>query len=85
METATQQYTDEVVQRIKMLNKKIIDGLASDSEKNEYIELLHQTNSLSEKLYEKYKRKEFIETILKTALIVGGIFVLGAILSKKAE
>jgi hypothetical protein len=65
------------ISQIEELREKIEDGTATQAEKDEYVEILHKTNSLDKFLYETYKNNEFVDNIMKTCIIIGGIIVTG--------
>jgi hypothetical protein len=44
------------IDKIKSLKYKIEAGTASQSEKDEYVEILHQNKKLYDSLYESYKK-----------------------------
>jgi hypothetical protein len=71
------------VYRISDLKKKIVSGTATQAEKDEYVEILRKNKNLSEELYKSYKKNEFVESILETCIILGGIIIAGTLIREK--
>jgi len=69
-------------QELYNLNAKLSAGTASNKEKDLYMEELYQRGSISQKQFDSYKRGEHVDSILQTALIVGGILLLGYVVGK---
>ena len=69
-------------QRLFSLSQKVKTGHATKPEKDEYMELLYQNNSITHKQYNDYKSGRNVEDIFNTALVIGGIVLLGYLLGK---
>jgi hypothetical protein len=72
-------------QRLLSLSQKVKTGQASKAEKDEYMNLLYQNNSLTDKQYKDYKAGRNVEDVLGAALVIGGIVLLGYLLGKATE
>ena len=64
------------------LNQKVKSGLATQADKDEYMRLLYQNGSITNKQYNDYLQDRNTNDIIETALVIGGIFLLGYALSK---
>ena len=82
MKIQQQSLEDPAIMRIKQLNLKIGDGLATNEEKDEYVNILYENKELSDTLYKSYKNNEFVDKVLRTALILGGIIIVGLMWNK---
>lgn len=71
--------------RLLYLNKKLKNGTATQQEKDELINMLHRTGSVSDTQYRNYKSGNNPEEILNAVLIIAGIVLLGYILSQMAK
>ena len=72
-------------QRLLSLSQKVKTGQANKAEKDEYMELLYQNNSITAKQYNDYKSGRNVEDVLGAALVIGGIVLLGYLLGKATE
>jgi len=68
--------------RILELNEKIKSGKANKTETDEYMRLIYQNGSITEKQFDDYTHGRNVEDILKAGLVIGGIILLGYLLSK---
>ncbi len=67
--------------RLNYLSQRINEEKANEDEKKEYITMLYSNGSLTKEEYENYERGVNTENIIKTALMVGGILLLGYLLN----
>ena len=72
-------------QRLLFLSQKVKSGQATKPERDEYMDLLFQNNSITAKQYHDYKAGRNTEDILGAALVIGGIVLLGYLLGKATE
>lgn len=72
-------------QRLLFLSQKVKSGQASKSERDEYMDLLFQNNSITSKQFHDYKADRNTEDIIGAALVIGGIVLLGYLLGKATE
>lgn len=68
--------------RLLVLNQKVKNNSASNSEKDELMSLLYKNNSITKKQYEDYLQGRNIDDILKASVAIAGIVLLGYLLSK---
>jgi len=68
--------------RLEILNNKVKNGVATESEKDEYMKLLFQNNSITKNQYDKYLADKSSDNVLSTAVTIGGILLLGYIINK---
>ena len=68
--------------RLEILNKKVKSGAATESEKDEYMKLLFQNNSITKSQYDKYLADKSSDNVLSAAVTIGGILLLGYIIGK---
>lgn len=68
--------------RLEYLNNRVKANTATTSEKDEYMLLLYQNNSITKSQYDKYLADKDSGTIINTAITIGGILLLGYILDK---
>jgi hypothetical protein len=71
--------------RISELKGKIINQTATQAERDEYVEILHDNKRLYDSLYESYKKNEYVEDVLKACVIIGGIIILGLKLNEATK
>lgn len=69
-------------QKLLSLSQKVKAGEANKAERDEYMELLFQNGSITPKQYNDYTAGRNTEDILGTALVIGGIVLLGYLLTK---
>ncbi len=68
--------------RLAYLGTVVRDNTATIDERDEYMLLLYKSNQISKEQYESYKSGIKTDDIIKVALTVGAIFLLGYILSE---
>ena len=68
--------------RLQYLNNRIKKGLATNSEKDEYMNLLYDNGSITKNQYDKYFSNRSADNILSTAITIGGIILLGYLISE---
>lgn len=71
--------------RLYQLNQLVKSGRASKADKDEYMLLLYRNNSITEKQYEDYKHDRYKDDLINAGLTIGGIVLLGWILSKVSD
>lgn len=75
--------TDDInYKRLSYLGDRVRAGNASKPEKDEFMNLLYQNGSINDKQYRDYINNQNTEGILKAALAVGAIVLLGYIISQ---
>jgi hypothetical protein len=72
-------------QRLLSLSNKVKSNQASKPEKDEYMNLLYHNDSITQKQYNDYKQGRNVEEIINAALVIGGIVLLGYLLTKITE
>ena len=77
--------SDSDVHRLLDLNQKIKSGTASKAEKDAYMKMLRQQGSITEKQYNDYIQGRNVEDIVSAALIIGGILLLGYLLTRGSD
>lgn len=70
--------------RILNLSNKIKNNTATNEEKDEYMALLFQNGNITKQQYDNYKSKanSTSNDVLDAALVIGGIVLLGYLLSE---
>lgn len=68
--------------RLLELSQKVQTKTASKKEKDEYMDLLFNNGSITEKQYRDFKAGRNTEDIIDAALVIGGIVILGYLLDK---
>lgn len=68
--------------RLLDLKKKIDANQATSSEKKEYMELLYVNGNITKDQYEAYITNRNADDILKASLTIGGLVLLGWLVSK---
>jgi hypothetical protein len=71
--------------RLAFLTEKLNSGLASQAEKDEYMKMIYQNGSITQKQYQDYLNGRNTQDIVKAAIIIGGIILLGYLLGKSGE
>lgn len=74
--------SDYSIQRLAELSPKVRAGIATKMERDEYMLLLYQNGSISLQQYRDYQAGKNTEEIVNAALAIGGIVLLGYLLSK---
>jgi hypothetical protein len=59
------------------LKEKIENSTATQSERDEYVEILHKSKNLDDLLYNSYRNNKFVDNVINTSIIIGGIIILG--------
>lgn len=67
--------------RLSFLGDKVKAGTASQAEKDEFMFMLYQNGSINEKQYKDYKANKNIDEIVKAALAVGAVILIGYLIS----
>ena len=67
------------------LIEKIKSGEASKQEKDDYIEILYKNDKLTKREYNDYFQGYRVDEVLRTALIIGGIILLGVLISESLK
>ena len=70
------------IQRIFDLNQKLKDKTATKLEKDEYMGLLYKNHSITKKQFDDYKLGRNSDDLIEAALTIGGIVLLGYLISK---
>ncbi|MDR1458715.1 MAG: hypothetical protein LBI60_00650 [Bacteroidales bacterium] len=65
-----------VINRISELKEKIVAGTATQSEKDQYVDIFYQNDGLSDFLYQSYKNPEYTDMILRTCIVMGRISII---------
>ncbi|MBL0102415.1 MAG: hypothetical protein IPP51_00745 [Bacteroidetes bacterium] len=68
--------------RFSELGYKVKSGIASKSEKDEYMRMLYNNGSITKDQFDKYNGNQDTEGLIKLALAVGGILVIAHLLSR---
>lgn len=71
--------------RLKVLRQKMVDKTATQSEKDEFIEMLNQYNRITKTDYKNYKKGINIENIIAFSLMVAGLIVISWMVSEKLK
>lgn len=71
--------------RLLFLNEKVNSGNATKEEKDELMNLLYFNNSITQKQYDDYKAGRNRDELVRTALTIGGIVLLGYLIGKATE
>lgn len=71
------------IKRLFDLNQKVNNGTASNAEKDAYMQMLHQQGSITDKQYNDYIQGRNVDSLISAALIIGGIFLLGYLLTRE--
>ncbi len=69
-------------QRLMTLNQKVKTNVASKVERDEYMLLLFENNSITKNQFDDYKAGRNNEELFDTAITIGGIVLLGYLLGK---
>jgi hypothetical protein len=85
MATATNRNSGLNYQRLLELNRKVRHNVATQSEKDELMQLLFENGSISEKKYQDYKSGRNTEDLVKMGLIIGGIILFGYLLGRTTK
>ena len=70
------------LQRLAELNAKAANNTATSAEKGELMRILFDNGSITEKQYNDFLIGRNVEQLVKTALIIAGIILLGQLLQK---
>jgi hypothetical protein len=70
------------IQRLAELSPKMRAGIATKAERDEYMLLLYQNGSISLQQYRDYQTGKNTDEIINAALAIGGIVLLGYLLSR---
>lgn len=70
------------IHRIFELSQKLQEKTATKIEKDEYMNLLLKNNSITRKQYEDYRSGRNTDDLVEAAMTIGGIFLLGYLISK---
>lgn len=70
------------IHRLLDLNQKVKSGTATKADKDEYMLLLLNRGSITNKQYNDYLQGRNVDEIVEAALVIGGILLLGYALSK---
>jgi hypothetical protein len=70
------------IQRLTELNLKVANNTATIAEKEELMRLLLENGSITQKQFNDFMMGRNVEQLLKTALVVTGIILLGHLLQK---
>lgn len=70
------------IQRLSELNVKVANNTATNAEKEELMRLLLENGSITQKQFDDFVMGRNVDQLLKTALIVAGIVLLGQLLQK---
>ena len=68
--------TNPLLERMCVLDEKINNNMASQEEKNEYMQWLYQSGRLTEKIYNSYITGRNAESWFKSALLLGGFILM---------
>ncbi len=68
--------------RLNELNKKIATRKATPEEELELVRLLSESGNLDEKYYNEYKAGQYKDDILKAAIMISHMVILGEMLDK---
>lgn len=75
--------TDDInYKRLSYLGGKVRGGNATKPEKDEFMQLLFQNGSITQKQYTDYFNNQNTDDILKTALAIGAIVLIGYLISE---
>ena len=74
------QYID--YRRLSYLGDRVKAGVANKQEKDEFISLLYQNGSISTNQYNNYRNNQDVDEILKAALAVGVVVLIGYLLKE---
>lgn len=69
-------------QRLALLGDKVRSGLASVTEKDEYMSLLYRNGSITSQQYNDYKSGQNKDDILNAALAVGAVLLIGYLIKE---
>ena len=69
-------------QRLSTLSQKIQNGLASKTEKDDYMWMIYQNGSINKYQFDNYKNDRNMSEVLNAGLTIGAILLLGALLKK---
>ena len=73
-------------QRLNYLSQRLNQNQASKDEKDEYMSLMYNYGKITHQQYQQYlNNKENSNELVNGALAIGGIFLLGYLLSKLFE
>lgn len=76
----TPQYID--YRRLSYLGDRVKSGLASKPEKDEFMSMLYQNGSITSSQYNNYRNNQDVEDIMKAALAVGAVVLIGYLLKE---
>jgi hypothetical protein len=68
--------------RLSYLGERLRAGIASKQEKDEYMLLLYQNGNITQQQYNDYLTNQNAEQILKAALAVGAVVLIGYLLKE---
>ena len=72
--------------RLNSLSQKLNNNQATKDEKDEYMQLMYSYGKITSQQYQEYLRnKDDSNELVNGALAIGGIFLLGYLLSKLFE
>lgn len=69
-------------QRLQQLSSKVKSNAATEKEKDEYMLILYNNGSITQNQYDKYLNDKSSNESLGAAVTIGGIILLGYLLSK---
>jgi len=69
------------IKRLLDLSQKLNKGHASSLERDEYMGLLLKNNHIKQSQFDDYKNGQNVEAIVQASLVIGGIVLLGYLLS----
>jgi hypothetical protein len=64
---------------LAILMEKIYNGTATQQEKDYYIDILHKNDKITKAQYKDYRKGRNVESVIKSALIIGGAILLGVL------
>ena len=68
--------------RLQQLSNKVKANTATQQEKDEYMKMLYQNNSITKNQYDKYLNDKNSNDTIGAAVTIGGIILLGYLLDK---
>lgn len=69
-------------QKIEILTDKVKNNTATETEKDDYMDLLYRNGSISQIQYDKYQNNKNEKDTLSAAVTIGGIILFGYLLTK---
>ncbi len=68
--------------RLSELGERVKGGIATKVEKDEFMELLHNNGSITDRQYQEYQNNQNMEEILNAALAIGAIILIAYLLKE---